>query len=101
MRIYKVARHKGRQRYVSKYADEAVLVVGKKVLKIEEQNTEINDKMKTVFYCESTKLEGRMCIVWGRTDFKVGDVVDMKGRVKDDVFLVWSLMFKRLEENEQ
>lgn len=96
-----MARRKKKQRYVSKYADEAVYVIGKKVLKIEEQNLEVNDKMKTVFYCESSKPEGRMCIAWGRTNFKVGDVVDMKGRVKDDVFLVWSLMFKRLEEDAQ
>ena len=53
-----MARRKKKTRYVSKYADEAVYVVGKKVLKIDEQNTEVNDKMKTVFYCESTNPEG-------------------------------------------
>ena len=96
-----MARRKKKTRYVSKYADEAVYVVGKKVLKIDEQNTEVNDKMKTVFYCESTNPEGRMCIAWGRTNFRVGDVVDMKGRIKDEVFLVWPLMFKRIEESKQ
>lgn len=91
-----------KQHYISKYEDEIIYLTGKKILKIEEQNTEINNKMKTVFFIESaTKPEGRMCITWGRTNFQTGDVVDMKGRIKDDIFLVWSLMFKRIEEKAQ
>ncbi len=82
-------------RKVSKYADEAMLF-SSEVLKIEEQNISINEKFKTVFYCKSSKFpEGRMCIAWGRTNIQVGDIVHMKGRIKDDVFLVWSMNFQR------
>lgn len=82
-------------RKVSKYEDEAVLYTSQ-VLKIEEQNIIINEKYKTVFYCKSSKLpEGRMCIAWGRTNIQAGDIVHMKGRMKDEVFLVWSMNFQR------
>ena len=91
-----------RKRFISKYENEATYIVGKKVVKIEEQNTVIGDKLKTVFYCESiNKPEGRMCIAWGKTNFEVGDIVDMKGRIKDDIFLVWTLMFRKNREKTQ
>jgi hypothetical protein len=76
------------------YEKDAVIVEAT-VCKIELQNEIINDKYKTVFYCPSyEKPEGRMCIVWGRTTFQVGDKVKMTGRFNDGVFLVWSLLYK-------
>lgn len=65
------------------------------VIKIELQNEIINDKFKTVFYCSSkAEPEGRMCVAWGRTTFKVGDKVMMTGRmIEQGVFLVWSLNY--------
>ena len=66
-----------------------------KIIKIEIQNQEINDKFKTVFYCESKKNpEGIMCVIWGRTTFKTGDEINMTGRFKDGVFLVWSYLYR-------
>lgn len=77
----------------SKYADEAMMVVST-VKKIELQNVEVNDKLKTVFYCESTQLpEGRLCIAWGRTNIDVGSRFQAKGRLlPDGTFLVWSML---------
>ena len=66
-----------------------------KIIKIEVQNQEINDKYKTVFYCESkTQPEGRMCVIWGRTTFNVGDEITLTGRIKDGVFLVWRYLYR-------
>lgn len=83
-----------RKRYVkpvSKYEAEKVHI-SSEVIKIEQQNEPVNDKYKTVFYCKSKKIpEGRMCIAWGRTRIAVGSKVEMDGRLKEDVFLVWSL----------
>ena len=62
--------------------------------RIEYQNELVNDKYKTVFYCPSyEKPEGRMCIAWGKTNFKAGDKLTMKGRFQDGVFLAWSHTF--------
>lgn len=95
-----MSRHR-KKKYVSKYTDQSVWVKDKRILKIEQQNAEVNDKFKTVFYVESKeKPEGRMCIAWGRTTFQEGDFVDMKGRFKDDVFLVWTLLYKRNAEGK-
>lgn len=79
---------------ISKWEKEAICIASK-IIKIEVQNQEINEKFKTVFYCESkTKPEGRMCIVWGRTTFKEGNEITMTGRMKEDVFLVWRYLYK-------
>ena len=64
---------KKKQKYVSKYENDAVLVHSK-VLKIELQNQEINGKLKTVFYCESKAFP-------------------------EGTFVVWSLMFRRREQS--
>lgn len=77
---------------VSKYESEKVHI-SSTVTKIEEQNVLVNDKYKTVFFCESqTKPEGRMCIAWGKTRIIVGSKVELDGRFKDDVFLVWKMI---------
>lgn len=93
----------------SKYEAEKVHI-STTVIKIEEQNVLVNDKYKTVFYCESQnnslngceqgsspsshpgpRPEGRMCIAWGKTRIIVGSNVELDGRFKDDVFLVWQM----------
>lgn len=81
-----------KKRYVSrKYLDET-FIFPTKVLRIEEQNLLVNDKYKTVFYCKSiNNPDGIMCIAWGRTTIKEGDRVELKGRPKDKIFLVWSI----------
>lgn len=75
---------------VSKFRDEKIHI-SSEVIKIELQNELINEKYKTVFYCKSeTKPEGRMCVAWGKTRIVVGSKVEMNGRFKDDIFLVWN-----------
>ena len=81
----------------SKY-DKDAIIVNSTVKKIELQNVEINEKLKTVFYCESEILqEGRLCILWGRTSIKVGDKFQAKGRLTPDgTLLIWDLLrFKK------
>ena len=83
-----------------KWQEQAFRIISK-VIKIEIQNQWINDKFKTVFYCESKKKpEGRMCVAWGRTTFKVGDEVNMTGRIEGDVFLVWQHYYKSNQPKE-
>lgn len=77
----------------SKYEKDAIRIIST-IQDIEIQNQEINGKFKTVFYCKSNKLSnGRMCVIWGRTTFNIGDEINMKGRLKDEVFLVWQYLY--------
>ena len=79
-----MARRKKFVRQPSKYENEAILVTST-VKKIELQNVEINEKLKTVFYCDSNTIPaGRLCIVWGRTALEVGDEFQAKGRLNTD-----------------
>lgn len=90
-------RKRYRKRAINDYGkyEDQVIRISSKIIKIEVQNQIFNNKFKTVFYCESTnKPEGRMCIVWDRTTFSEGDEIDMTGRMKEDVFLVWRYMYK-------
>lgn len=95
-----MARVNVRRKY-SKYADECFWVPDRKVVKIDYQNQPVGDKVKTCFYCESDNEDGVMCIAWGRTTFEVGDIVTMKGRLNDGIFLVWSLNYKRQEKKNE
>ena len=85
-----------RKRFVkklSKYEKDA-MIVDSIVKKIELLNAEVNNKLKTVFYCESKDLpDGRLCITWGRTNIEVGSRFQAKGRLlPDGTFLVWSML---------
>ncbi len=89
-----------KKRYVSRKYLENTFIFPTKVLRIEEQNLLVNDKYKTVFYCKSINYpEGIMCIAWGRTTIKEGDRVELKGRPKDKIFLVWSIQKQANEES--
>ena len=90
-----------RKQFVSKFADEAALIEYATVLKFEEQNKHYGQKIKTVFYCKTPKMDKElMCVAWGETYISVGDVVNIKGRMKDDVFLVWGMMIIKKKEAE-
>lgn len=96
-------RNQVRRKPINSYGkwEEEVICVASKVLRFEVQNQEINEKLKTVFYCESkTQPEGRMCVIWGRTTFKAGDEITMTGRLKNKVFLVWKYFYKSNEPKE-
>lgn len=88
-----MARKKKFVRQPSKYENDAILVTST-VKKIELQNVEINEKLKTVFYCDSKIIpEGRLCIAWGRMNLEVGDTFQAKGRITSDgTFLIWSIL---------
>lgn len=91
-----------KKRQPSKYEKDAV-IVSATVSKIDFLNTEVNGKLKSVFYCPSYYApEGRMCIYWGgRTTVEVGDRVDMKGRYSDGVFIVWKLLINRRDKRNE
>lgn len=98
-----MARHKRKYHSNKKYKEiiDSLVLVPTKVLRIEEQNTVINDKFKTVFYCQSVKTpEGVMCVAWGKTSIREGDGVELKGRHKDGVFIVWSIQIKNRENQD-
>lgn len=82
----------------SKWESEACLIESE-ILRFEERNLIQKDKWKNVFYCKSKNPEGRMCVYWGRTIAEVGDKVEMKGRFKDDIFIVWSMMIRKKEQS--
>lgn len=95
-----MSRRKRKKREPSKYEKEAVFVEAT-INKIDFINQEINDKLKSVFYCPSYLCpEGRMCIYWGRTSIQVGDKVLMKGRFVDGTFLVWQLLITKGQEQQ-
>ena len=89
-----------RKKIFSKFADDASLI-DTKILEIEESNIEYYDsktnkyRFKSVFYCESTSGQPRMCVFWDKTSVQIGDEVQLKGRLKDDIFLVWELIIMR------
>ena len=96
-----MARWRGRKKTVSKYENDAVLV-SVTVTEIIEQNKEYeNGKLKNVFKAVSKSGNERMCIQWGRSLISVGCEVQMKGRIKDDVFLVWSAMIVKNPNKER
>ena len=79
-------------RYIPKKYKNEFRVISSRVSKIVEQNKVINEKYKTVFYCDSTKNpEGQMCVVWGNTTIRPGDEVLLEGRFVNNVFAVWSI----------
>ena len=74
----------------SKFADSGLLIETV-ITEIIESNKEYAEKIKNVFKCESRSGEAQLCILWGHSSISVGDRVQMRGRMKDDVFLAWSL----------
>ncbi len=65
------------------------------VIKIDYQNKEINDKLKTVFYAKSKSFPdtGRMCIQWGPSCIEVNDKFDAQGKLTPEgAFIVWSIL---------
>lgn len=91
-----------RKKYVSKFEDSALLV-SSKIIEIVESNKEYptKDKVKNVFKCAtSSDYDPKMCVYWGRLKISVGDEIQMKGRFKDNVFLVWGLLITKKAENE-
>ena len=83
------------KKYTSDFDENLSIIENKQVIKIEEQNKEYAGKFKTVFYIPSkTNPQGKMCIAWHKTHFKLNDYIDLKGRFKDDVFIAYSTMIR-------
>lgn len=96
-------RRKRFERKPSKYEEQAILITSI-VVGIDYQNEEVGERVKNVFYLKSKQYPetGRMCVLWGRSSFNIGDEVMCKGRLNEQgTFLVWSLMItKRAEKSE-
>ena len=78
-----------------KYGADTITIVKSRVVGIEQQNVEIGNKIKNVFYLQSQVYPetGRLCIMWGYTSFGIGDLSECKGRILDEgTFLIWSFM---------
>ena len=83
-----------KNKYTSKLVDEAILV-NATITEIIEKNREYSHRFKNVFKCASQTGIDKMCILWGRSNIDVVDDVQMKGRLKDDVFLAWSIIITK------
>lgn len=96
-------RRKRFERKPSKYEEQAILITST-VVGIDYQNEDVGERVKNVFYLKSKQYPetGRMCVLWGRSSFNIGDEVYCKGRLNEQgTFLVWSLMItKRKEQSE-
>lgn len=91
-----------RKKYVSRYEQETIQVT-KKIVKIDYLNQVCSEKYKSVFYVQSEINPDKpvMCVLWGYTSIGLGDEIGMKGRLLNNIFLVWSLIIKkRCEQGE-
>lgn len=79
------------KKYMSNSVDKP-FEVETKVTNIIEFNNIVNEKYKTVFECESKSGNPRMCVYWNKTSVQVDDMVKLTGRLKNGVFLVWSML---------
>ena len=87
-----MTRRYNRERYKSKYEDVTELITTK-IQRIEIHDQLIGDKFKTVFYINNQDGNELMCIRWGHTTIREGDLVQIKGRFTEDkTLLCWSLM---------
>jgi hypothetical protein len=96
-------KHKKKKNFISKFMKDAICITTT-VSSIESLNVWTSEnKFKTVFFAPSTKTESkeRMCIAWERTTIRVGDTVQLTGRLSNEVFLVWNiLIMKRHTQDE-
>lgn len=86
----------------SKYEKDAILI-NSKVISIKQQNEIVGERYKNIFYIESQQFPetGRMCILWGKSSFNVGDEIECKGRINEQgVFLAWTLLILKRAKNE-
>ena len=85
--------------YLKKYKPkDFILVYDAKVLKIFELNKSYPGqiKLKTVFVTESVTGAERMCVYWGhKIALEIGDLVNMEGHFKNNIFLAGSLQYKK------
>lgn len=86
---------KNKNRYFSKYENISSILENCKVVRFEEKNRQIADKFKSVFWVSSNDIEKVFkCITWKKIYFSEKDIIDMKGRFKNGVFLAWSTLSK-------
>lgn len=76
-----------------------VQIFDAKVLEILELNKDYPEqyKLKTVFTCESVTGTPRVCVYWGnKINLAVGDLVNMEGHYKNNVFVATTLLYKKI-----
>ncbi|MBO7211138.1 MAG: hypothetical protein J6V44_09100 [Methanobrevibacter sp.] len=95
-----MARKKRFTKQPSKFLEDAIETTTK-VVSIEEYNKFINNRYKSVFYCESQKSDKPiMCVYWDRTTLEIGDTVRVIGRFNNNVFLAWQVQILKKAEQE-
>ena len=88
-----------KKKSISKYATEAV-IIETTITEVIEKNKIYSEKIKNVFKCSSSTGTDKTCIIWGRRNLDVGDKIQMQGRIKDDIFLAWSLIIIKKGETD-
>lgn len=88
-----------RNNYSSKLMNNATLVRAT-ITEIIEKNKEYSERLKNVFKCIGKSGNEKICILWDRSNIDKGDEVQMLGRFKDEIFLVWSIQIIKKKEKE-
>ncbi len=85
-----------RKKFIPKEPKYKIISVSTKVLTLDVIKYP-DGKCKSVFDCESPTGTPRRCVYWefsdSRTSFTVGDAVTLTGRIINDVFLVYKLLY--------
>ncbi len=85
--------------YFQKYKPkDYVQIFDAKVFEVLEINKTFpgQNKLKTVFTCESFSGVPRMCVYWGyKINLEIGDLVNLEGHYKNNVFLAASIQIKK------
>ena len=80
--------------------EDALIIQNAEITSFEEVKNFEDGRTKTCFRCKSKNENERLCIYWGKTTAQVGDLANMKGRLKPDgTFIVWDLHYRRLEHD--
>lgn len=84
-----------RKKYMSKEFHTNLISIETVIVEILEKNKlyERCQKVKNVFKCASNKGKPRLCVAWERfPNIEEGDLVGMTGYIKNEVFLIKSLI---------
>lgn len=73
------------------------IIQGTTTIESIEPLVKYGEKYKLAFRCKSSSDTPRLCISWGYGNppkISVGDKVNLEGKIKNNVFLVYSMKFK-------
>lgn len=73
-----------------KIREDVVYLTDYTVTEFELKNEKIGDKQKTVFYAENNfETTKQKFVYWGLCALDANDVINVKGRIQGDIFVVW------------